>query len=114
MEWREGSMPWHCGVSLATVCHTRPSVGALAISLWLVGSGGGVHRPRHFMETLPMAGDTWTEADTAQARHYWEAYQQQHDLSARKGSPSPCIFSGLAATSTSGRAPSGADRDGDG
>jgi len=37
------------------------------------------------METFLMAGDTWTKADTAQARHYWEAYQQQHDLSARQG-----------------------------
>ncbi len=32
-----------------------------------------------------MAGDTWTKADTATARHSWEAYQQQHDLSARQG-----------------------------
>ena len=32
-----------------------------------------------------MAQDTWTKADTEKARHYWEAYQQQHDLSARQG-----------------------------
>jgi hypothetical protein len=32
-----------------------------------------------------MAQDTWTPAETAQARHYWEAYQQQHDLSGRQG-----------------------------
>ena len=32
-----------------------------------------------------MAQDTWTKADTDKARQYWEAYQQQHDLSERQG-----------------------------
>lgn len=32
-----------------------------------------------------MTQDTWTKADTEKARHYWEAYQQQHELSARQG-----------------------------
>src|SRR5215510_3888281 len=53
--------------------------------LWCVGTGDGFSIPLHSMETFLMAGDTWTKADTAQARHYWEAYQQQHDLSARQG-----------------------------
>jgi hypothetical protein len=32
-----------------------------------------------------MAQDMWTKADTEKARQYWEAYQQQYDLSARQG-----------------------------
>jgi hypothetical protein len=32
-----------------------------------------------------MAQDTWTKTDTEKARQYWEAYQQQHDLSDRQG-----------------------------
>ena len=36
-------------------------------------------------ETLLMAQDTWTQADTEHARQYWDTYQQQHDLSARQG-----------------------------
>ena len=32
-----------------------------------------------------MTQDTWTKTDTEKAHQYWEAYQQQHDLSGRQG-----------------------------
>ena len=32
-----------------------------------------------------MAQDIWTKTDTEKASQYWEAYQQQHDLSDRQG-----------------------------
>jgi hypothetical protein len=32
-----------------------------------------------------MAPHTWTKAQTEKALHYWEAYQQQHDLSPQQG-----------------------------
>ena len=32
-----------------------------------------------------MAQDIWTKATTEKALRYWEAYKQQHDLSARQG-----------------------------
>lgn len=32
-----------------------------------------------------MAVDTWTETDTKKARQYWAEYQQQHDISSRRG-----------------------------
>jgi len=37
------------------------------------------------MEILLMTQDTWAKTDTEKARQYWEAYQQQHDLSGRQG-----------------------------
>ena len=32
-----------------------------------------------------MATHTWTKAHTEKALHYWEAYQQQHDISPQQG-----------------------------
>jgi hypothetical protein len=37
------------------------------------------------MEIRLMTQDTWTKTDTEKARQYWEAYQQQHDLSGQQG-----------------------------
>ena len=32
-----------------------------------------------------MAMDTWTESDTQRAQQYWAEYQQQHDVSEKRG-----------------------------